>query len=259
MSNSNLDECVNCGAGLIKASYICPQCGWEKNKPIEPDTSDVNDKEDIERDSPVQEPTIIKNKIFRPTGVKFISISYMVFGICLMLFGIIFVSAVMFLIMSDAMGELGGIGGGMGNMPMLPGMGGIDASTKSSLNSIVDLNRIAGSLSANEIEMRMNSSSALNVDVLMEILKEATIIAAIEIILGLLVLIVGICVAKGKKWARPLSIISSIIAIPFIIAFVTADNQILLVLAAFNGIIIYYMLKPKARDYFNQSLTKKSK
>lgn len=256
MSNSNLDECVNCGAGLIKASHICPQCGWEKNKPIGPDTSKVNDKKNIESDLPTQEPAIIKNKIFRPTGVKFISISYMVFGICLMLFGIIFVSAVMFLIMSDAMGELGGISGGMGNMPMLPGMGGIDASTKSSLNSIVDLNKMVGSLSASEIEMRMNSSSTLDVDVIMEILEEASIIAAIEIILGLLILIVGICVAKGKKWARPLSIISSIISIPFIIAFVTADNQILLLLAAFNGVIIYYMLKPKARDYFNQSLTK---
>ena len=79
MSNANLDECVNCGAGLIKDSHICPQCGWEKNKPIEPDTSNVNDKEDIESDSPIQEPAIIKNKIFRPTGVKFISISYMEF------------------------------------------------------------------------------------------------------------------------------------------------------------------------------------
>ena len=176
-----------------------------------------------------------------------------------MLFGIIFVSAVMFLIMSDAMGELGGIGGSMGNMPMLPGMGDIDASTKSSLNSIVDVNRIVGSLSANEIEVRMNSSSILNVDVLMEILEGAAIIAAIEIILGLLMFIVGICVAKGKKWARPLSIISSIISIPFIIAFATADNQILLLLAVFNGVIIYYMLKPTDRDYFNQSLTKKLK
>ena len=256
MNNSNLDECVNCGAGLIKASDICPQCGWEKNKPIEPDTSKVNDKEDIESDSSIQEPTIIKNKIFRPTGVKFISISYMVFGICLMLFGIIFVSAVMFLIMSDAMEELGGIGGSMGNMPILPGMGSIDASTKSSLNSIVDLNKMAGSSSASEIEMRMNSSSTLDVDTIMEILEEASIIAAIEIILGLLIFIVGICIAKGKKWARPLSIISSIISIPLIVAFATADNQILLLLAAFNGIIVYYMLKPKARDYFNQSLTK---
>ena len=264
-----MDECVNCGTGIIKASDICPQCGWEKNKPVEPDTSKVEDDEDIVKESPkveddedivkespIQEQTIIKNKIFRPTGVKFISISYMVFGICLMLFGIIFVSAVMFLIMSDAMGELGGIGGGMGNMPMLPGMSGIDASTKSSLSSIIDLNKMVGSLSASEIETRMNSSSTLDVDMIMEILEEASIVAAIEIILGLLILILGICVAKGKKWARPLSIISSIISIPFIIAFVTADNQILLLLAAFNGIIIYYMLKSKARDYFNQSLTK---
>lgn len=259
MSNSNLDECVNCGAGLIKVSDICPQCGWKKNKPIEPDTSKEKGEEDIERDSSVQEPSIIKNKIFRPTGVKFISMSYMVFGISLMLFGIIFVSVVMFLVMSDAMGELGGIGGGMGNMPMLPGMGGMDASTKSSLGNIIDLNRIAGSPSASEIEMRMNSSGIMNMDVMMEIIGEAGVIALIEIIVGLVIFGIGLILFKGKKWARPLSIIFSIISIPFIIAFVTTDNQILLVLAAFNIIIIYYMLKQKARDYFNQTLTKKLK
>jgi hypothetical protein len=249
----DLDSCVNCNAGLISASTICPQCGWPKDKPIEPV------KEESEEIKVPIEPTEIKNRLSRPSGVRLISFSYMLFGISLMLFGIIFVSAVMFLVMSDAMGELGGIGGGMGNMPMLPGMGGMDASTKSSLNSIIDLNRIVGSFSASEIEMRMSSSSTLNVDVIMEILEEASIIALIEISLGLLILIVGACLAKGKKWARPVSIIFSIISIPFIIAFVTADNQILLVLAAFNGIVIYYMLKAKARDYFNQTLTKKLK
>lgn len=254
MGNSDLDECVNCGAGLIKVSNICPQCGWKKNKTIEPDTSKENSVDDIENDLPTQEPTIIKNKILRPTGVKFISISYMVFGISLMLFGIVFVSAVMFFVMSDVMGELGGIGGGIGNMPMLPGMGGMDASTKSSLDSIINLNTIVGSSSASEMQMRMSSSGIMNMDVMMEILGEASIVALIEIILGLLILIVGICLAKGKKWARPVTIIFSIISIPLVIVFVTADTLILLGLTAFNGLIIYYMLKTKARDYFNQGI-----
>ena len=254
MGNSDLDECVNCGEGLIKVSDICPQCGWKKNKPIEPDTSKENSVDDIESDLPTQEPAIIKNKIFRPTGVRFISISYMVFGISLMLFGIVFASAVMFFVMSDVMGELGGIGGGIGNMPMLPGMGGMDASTKSSLDSIINLNTMAGSSSASEMQMRMSSSSIMNMDVMMEILGEASIVALIEIILGLLILIVGICLAKGKKWARPVTIIFSIISIPLVIVFVTADTLILLGLAAFNGLIIYYMLKTKARDYFNQGI-----
>jgi hypothetical protein len=249
-----LDSCVNCNAGLIAASSICPQCGWPKGKPIE---SVKEETEEIEVST--EESTEIKNRLPRPIGVRLISISYMLFGISLILFGIIFVSAVMFLVMSDAMSELGGIGGGMGNMPMLPGMGGIDASTKSSLGNIIDLNRIAGSPSASEIEMRMNSSGIMNIDVMMEIIGEAGVIALIEIIVGLMIFGIGLILFKGKKWARPLSIIFSIISIPFIIAFVTTDNQILLVLAAFNGIVIYYMLKAKARDYFNQTLTKKLK
>jgi hypothetical protein len=256
LGNSDLDECVNCGEGLIKVSDICPQCGWKKNKPIEPDTSKENSVDGIESDLPTQEPAIIKNKILRPTGVKFISISYMIFGISLMLFGIVFVSAVMFLVMSDAMGELGGIGGGIGNMPMLPGMGGMDASTKLSLNSIINLNTMVGSYSASEIEMMMSSSGIMNIDVMMEILREASIVALIEIILGLLILIVGICLAKGKKLARPVTIISSIISIPLVIVFVTADTLILLGLTAFNGLIIYYMLKTKVRDYFNQGIVR---
>ena len=250
----DLDECVNCGAGLIKVSDICPQCGWKKNKSIEPDTSKENSVDDIERGLPTQEPAIIKNKILQPIGVKFISTSYMVFGISLILFGIVFVSAIIFLMMSNAMGELGGIGGGVGNMPMLPGMSGMDASTKSSLDSIINLNTMVGSSSVSEIEMRMSSSSIMNMDAMMEILGEVSIVALIEIILGLLILIVGICLAKGKKLARPVTIIFSIISIPLVIVFVTVDTLILLGLTAFNGLIIYYMLKTKARDYFNQGI-----
>ena len=142
-----------------------------KNKPIET----VEEVEEIEVST--DEPTEIKNRLPRPTGVRLISIFYMLFGISWMLFGIIFVSAVMFLVMSDAMSELGAIGGGIGNMPMLPGMGGMDTSTKSSLDNIIDLNRIAGSPSASEIEMRMDSSGIMNIDLMMEIIEETAVIA----------------------------------------------------------------------------------
>jgi len=255
----DLDECVSCGAGLISVSDICPQCGWPKNKPIKPDEPEEKVEKDIENNPSAKKPFVIKNKISRPTGVRLISFSYMLFGISLILFGLIFVSAVMFLVMSDAMGELGGIGGGMGNMPMLPGMGGIDASTKSSLDKIIDLNRIAGSPSASEIEMRMNSSGIMNIDLMMEIIGEAGVIALIEIIIGLGIFGIGLVLFKGKKLARPAIIVSSIISIPLVVSFVTVDILVLLGMAAFNGVVLYYMLKSKAREYFNQTSTKKPK
>ena len=257
MGNLELDKCVNCGAGLISVSDICPQCGWAKNNSIGDNEENVDS--DIEKVQHKNEHARIKKKIFRPTGVRLISISYMTFGISLVLFGIVFVSAVMFLVMSNTMGELGGIGGDMGNIPMLPGMSGIDASTKSSLDSIIDLNRIMGSPSANEIEIRMNSSGIMNIDLMMEIIKEASIIALIEIIVGLLIFVVGIGLAKGKKLARLVTIISSIISIPLIISFVTAEILVIFGMAVFNGMIIHYMLKSKAREYFNQNSIKKSK
>jgi len=286
MGDFDLDKCVNCGAGLLDVSTICPQCGWLKNKRIELDEVEEKVENDIEVDESEEEldgvvienyeefvdkvvddiknpsrkkSSKVKNKISRPAGIRLISISYMLFGISLMLFGIIFVSAVMFLVMSDVMGELGGIGGGMGNMPMLPGMGGIDASTKSSLGNIVDLNRIVGSPSASEIDARMNSSGIMNVNVMMDILGETAVIAIIEIVVGLVIFGVGLFLFKGKKLARPAIIVSSIISIPLVAAFVTIDTLVLLGMVAFNGMILYYMFTSKAREYFNQTPTKKSK
>jgi hypothetical protein len=251
----DLDSCVNCDAGLIAASTICPQCGWPKGKPIEP----VEESEEIKE--PTEEPTEVKNRLPRPAGVRLISIFYMAFGISLTVFAIIFVSAVMFLVMLSGMGTLGDIGGtgGMGNMMMLPGMDGIDASTKSSLDSIIDLNGIAGSPSASEIEMRMNSSGIMNIDVMMEIIEEAGVIAVIEIIVGLVIFGIGLFLFKGKKLARLVTIISSIISIPLVVVFVTADVLVILGMVAVNGVVLYYMLKSKAREYFNQPSIKKPK
>jgi hypothetical protein len=287
LEDIHLDECVNCGAGLLAVSDICPQCGFLKSKGnelIEAREKAANDIEldeseeksdsveienydefvekvadDIKKNPSRKKSTKVKNKISRPAGIRLISISYMLFGIGLLLFGIIFVSAVTFLVMSDVMGTLGGIGGGMGNMPMLPGMGGIDASTKSSLGNIIDLNRIAGSPSASEIEMRMNSSGVMNMNVMMDILGETAVIAIIEIIVGLVIFGIGLFLFKGKKLARPAIIISSIISVPLVASFVTVDTLVLLGMVAFNGMILYYMLKSKAREYFNQTSTKKSK
>jgi len=270
----DLDECVSCGAGLLAVSDICPQCGWPKNKRIKPDESEEKVENNIEHDESeekvenniksnpsTKKPTEIKNKISRPTGVRLFGIFYMVFGISLTVFGIIFSSAVIFLVMASGMGSLGDIGGGgMGNMMMLPGMGGIDASTMSSLDTIIGLNGIAGSPSANDIEVRMNSASILDIDLMMEIITETSVIALIEIALGIFAFVVGRYLFKGKKWARIVTIASAIISIPLVVLIVdNLDNLILLGMIAFDGMILYYMSRSKVREYFNQSLTKKSK
>jgi len=144
-------------------------------------------------------------------------------------------------------------------MMMLPGMGGMDASTKSSLDSIIDLNGIAGSLSASEIEERMNSSGIMDIDLMMEIIGEMSVIAIIEIIVGLVIFGIGLFLFKGKKLARLVTIISSIISVPLVVIFLTADVLVILGMVAVNGVVLYYMFKSKAREYFNQPSIKKPK
>ncbi len=262
MGDFELDTCVSCGAGLISVSDICPQCGWPKNKPIKPDEPEEKVEKDIENKPSEKKPVVIKNKISRPAGVRLISVSYMLFGISLVLFGIIYVSAVMFLVMSDAMSELGAIGGGMGNMPMLPGMGGIDASTKSALGNIIDLNRIAGTFSSSEIELFLSSSGSggiMNMDLMMAIMFNAALAALIEIGVGASAFVMGLGMFKGKKLARIVVIVDSIISVPLVVIFVTADVLVILGMVAVNGVVLSYMLKSKAREYFNQTSTKKPK
>jgi len=249
----DLDECVNCGAGLLAGSDICPQCGWLKNKPIELDESEEKIVDDIELDESeekivddiknnpsTKEPTEIKNKIYRPTGIRLLGIFYMVFGISLVVFGIIFGSAVMYLAMISAIFR-------------------IDPSIVSFLNMIIELHGIVGSPSVNEIEARMSSTGVFDMDAIMQVITEASVIAIIEITLGIFAVIVGIGLLKGKKWARVATIASTIISIPLVVLFVeNLDNLILLGMVAFDGIVLYYMFKPKVREYFSQTSIKKS-
>ncbi len=271
MGELDLDECVSCGAGLLAVSDICPQCGWPKNKPIHHDDSEENltneieineseekIKDDIEDSIPTPEPIVIKNKISRPTSVRLLSLFHMFFGISMIVFGIIFGSAVIFLVMSTGMGTLGDIGGGMGNMMMLPGMGGIDASMMSYLDTIIGLNAIAGSPSASDIEVRMNSAGILDIDLMMEIIAETSVIALIEIALGVFVVMLGRGLFKGQKWARPVAIGFSIFSIPLVVLFIeNVDNLVLLGMASFDGILLYCMFKSNVKKYFNQLSMKK--
>jgi len=272
----HLDQCVNCGAGLLAVSEICPQCGFLKSKGAELDEAQKKAANDIEIDESeemvsndiknqsAKKPTVIKNKIARPTGIRLLSFFHMFFGISLIVFALIAGSGVLLLVMSSGMSALGDIGGGsmggMGNMMMLPGMDGIDPSTMSFLVTFIELNEIAGSPSVNEIEQRLSSSGVMNMDAMMEIMGETIVIVLVEIGLGLFAVLVGIGLLKGKKLARPVIIGSSIISVPLLVLFVkNIDNLILLGMAAFDGMVLYYMFKSKVREYFTQTSIKKPK
>ena len=254
MGELDLDECENCGTGLISVSDICPQCGWLKNKPIEIDESEekiVGDIEldeseekivdDIKNNPSTKEPTEIKNKIYRPTGIRLFGIFYMVFGISLVFFGIIFGSAVMYLAMISEIFS-------------------IDTSIVSFLNMIIELHGIVGSPSVNEMEEMMSSAGVFDMDAIMQVITEASVIAIIEITLGIFVVIVGIGLLKGKKLARILTIVSAVISVPLVVLFIeNVDTLIILGMAAFDGMLLYYMFKSKVKEYFNQPTIKKSK
>lgn len=252
LEDIHLDECVSCGAGLLAVSDICPQCGWPKNKPIELDESKEKIVDDIELDESeekvvddiknnpsTKEPTEIKNKIYRPTGIRLLGIFFMVFGISLVVFGIIFGSAVMYLAMISAIFS-------------------IDPSIVSFLNMIIEMHGIVGSPSVNEMGEMMSSTGVFDMDAIMQVIAEASVIAIIEITLGIFAVIVGIGLLKAKKLARIATIVSAVISIPLVVLFVeNIDNLILLGIAAFDGMVLYYMFKSKVREYFNQNSIKK--
>lgn len=256
MGSTDLKECVNCGAGLLIVSDICPQCGWQKNK------LDESKKEEkiIENESPKEEIKIestkeikLENKIPRPFGIRLLGSFLISEGIFMAIFGIIFGSAVIFLVMSSGMSNLGGIGD-VGNTPMLPGMGGMDAGTMSSLDMIIGLNGITGSPSASEIQQRLSSSGILNIGLMMEIITETSIISIIEIALGIFAVLLGRGLSKGRKWARMITIVTAIVSVPLVVLVVDGiDNLIVLGMAAFDGVVLYYMFKPKVREYFSQT------
>ena len=239
LGNLDLDGCVNCGAGLLSVSNICPQCGWPKNKPIEHVEVEEVTENSIENDSSTIEPTEIKKRIFRPAGVRMIGVFHMALGIFLICFAILFASAVMLLVMTTGMGSLAGIGS-MGNMEVLPGMDSIDPAT---------LSMISG----------MPSTSIMSIDEMMTIMGATAANASVVIILGIFTVIVGRGVLKGKKWARIFIVVAAVISIPISALLLgNLDNLTLLGSVALDGLVIFYMTKTKVREYFNQDSIKKS-
>ena len=280
MGELELDECENCGAGLISVSDICPQCGFLKSKDTKLDEAEENESDEIKFDESEEKPknvvienhkefvddvtdenksnsstkkfAEIKHQTTRPTGVRLFGMFHMFFGISLIVFALIAGSAILLLAMSSM--------GGMGNMMMLPGMDGIDPSTMSFLGTFIELNEIAGSPSVSEIEQRLSTTGIINIDAMIEIIKETIVIVLIEIAIGIFAVILGRGLFAGKKWARPVTIGCSIISIPLVVLFIeNVDTLIILGMAAFDGMLLYYMFKSKVKEYFNQPTIKKSK
>jgi len=276
----DLDECENCGAGLISVSDICPQCGFLKSKDTKLDEAEENESDEIKFDESEEKPknvvienhkefvddvtdenksnsstkkfAEIKHQTTRPTGVRLFGMFHMFFGISLIVFALIAGSSILLLAMSSM--------GGMGNMMMLPGMDGIDPSTMSFLGTFIELNEIAGSPSVSEIEQRLSTTGIINIDAMIEIIKETIVIVLIEIAIGIFAVILGRGLFAGKKWARPVTIGCSIISIPLVVLFIeNVDTLIILGMAAFDGMLLYYMFKSKVKEYFNQPTIKKSK
>ncbi len=252
--------CSKCKANLLAASNFCPQCGWPKNRrmiPYEADEEKVAN--DIESNLSPKEPTEseFKNKIHRPTGVRLLGIFHMVIGIFLVVIAIGFGSAVILLMIGGAMSSLEGIGDGDMSMPL--GMDGIDPTMMSSLDMISGLPGMEGLPSTSEIKGLTNSASIMNMEAIMVIMVGTIVILVIVFILGIISFAVGRVLLRGKKWARIVTIASAIISISLTALYVgEVDDLILLGSLAFDGIILYYMLRPKVREFFIQTSIKNS-
>jgi len=265
LENFDTDKnCSKCKANLSAASNFCPLCGWPKNRRMvhyEADEEKVANN--IKSNPSPKEPTesIFENEIPRPTGVRLLGIFHLIFGIFLVAIAILAGSAVMFLVMGNAMNihdttmsSLGGLGD-MGDMPIPLGMGGVDPTMMSSLNMINGLPGMEGLPSTSEIERATNSAaSEMNMEIIMELVMETFVIAVIVIILGIFTVVVGIGLLRGKKWARIVTIASAIISIPLAALYLgKLDILIILGSVALDGIILYYMFKPQIKEYFIQT------
>ena len=246
----DLDSCVNCNAGLISASTICPQCGWPKDKPIE----SVKDVE-IEPDT---EPTEVKfvNRLPRPAGVRMLGMLFIVNGILLAAGAIIFGSFIMFVTISGAMGSLGGIGDS--NMVMPLPIGNVDPAMMSSLNDVINkipyMDVLVGSTM-----MLATSASMMNFETMLVILTGVGMFTAAVVAIGLVYFMFGRYLLKGNKWARYLVIVYAVFSIPAFIPFVDELDLSILVSALISGLILYYLFKPHVRAYFSQPPIKKAK
>ena len=253
LSLDELDSCVNCNAGLIAASNICPQCGWPKDKPIE---SVKEESEDIENVSDAETPQVeFVNRLPRPAGVRMLGMAYVIFGILGVAVSIILGSLIIYVILAGAMSGLGAIGGV--GMPMPLPMGGADPAIMASLNMISEIPGLE--VFGTVIMGLVNASSMMDVSSMMQMLGIVGGVTAVGVMIGLVYFMFGRYLLKGNKWTRYLVIAAAILSIPAYIPFESGVGLILFVDAAISGLIIYYLLKSNVRAYFNQTSIKKPK
>ena len=223
------DSCVNCDAALIAASTICPQCGWLKDKPIE----SVEEPE-IEAST---EPIVSETKIiYRPLGIRLLGIFHMVYGILLVISGIVLGSVVLLSVLMGGMGSSDGING-----------------------IVIGLHETVGWFSIGEIN-GLVSSSGSNFEGRMQTMNLAVSIAFVEIGLGIVTFVIGRGLFKGKRWAWIVTIAASVISIPVFALFMGELNNLFIVGSiVFEILVLYYMCRPKVRAYFNQNIKSKNK
>ena len=242
MGSTDLSKCENCGAGLLSVSDICPQCGWLKNNHLP-----GHEDEKVENDSKSNETTEVTNKIFRPTGVRIIGSSYMVAGILMVLFAIVSSSLVVFSLVGSAMGTFGAIG----TAPDMEALIGMDPTSISSLDDVYALNGATSQISNNM--MSNYFGNMLDIEQMMAVLTTTFVYAGILGGIGMFMFAVGRGLLKGRKWARLFALLSAVVSMPTSIVFANTLDMLSIILTfIFSGLIIYYLTKPKIRDYFTQ-------
>ena len=212
------EQCQRCKATLSSDLNYCPQCNWKKSRHVIPEpmeetidvkeTTDVEETIDVEEITDVEETVDVKDKPKKdkpkkdePKILKFkkeksyqskakiVYILPLIFGIFLIVFAIIFASAVSYLLMTGVMNSLGGIGGA--GIPMPVDLGPIDATTMSYIDIIIGMNSFGFQYTASEIQELTNSSANVLMTAMMDILGATLLIALIEIGLGIFIVLMS--------------------------------------------------------------------
>ena len=213
------EQCQRCKATLSSDLNYCPQCNWKKSRHVIPEpieetidvkeTTDVEETIDVEEITDVEETVDVKDKPKKDkqkkdkpkkdeskilkfkkeksyqTKAKIVYILPLIFGIFLIVFAIIFASAVSYLLMTGVMNSLGGIGGA--GIPMPVDLGPIDATTMSYIDIIIGMNSFGFEYTGSEIQELTNSSANVMMTAMMDILGAALLIALIEVGIGIFI------------------------------------------------------------------------
>ena len=188
---TRVEKCRNCKTILSDDLSYCPNCNWKKSRHEIPDsieeTIDVEETIEVKDKSKKDKSKMLKFKKEKSyqTKAKIVYILPMIFGIFLIVFAIIFASAVSYLLMAGVMNSLGGVGGA--GIPMPVDIGPVDAATLSNLGIIIDMNSFGFSYTANEIQELTNSSANVLMTAMMDILGAAILIALVEIGIGIFI------------------------------------------------------------------------